>query len=84
MHLNALRTKKNNITSLQDAKYEGHNVPAVAIHTYWKNFQEPSTDEEDIDSIYTIQYEPAFITTIDDTNDNIKNGLKEEDFLILL
>lgn len=84
MHLNALRTKKNNVASLQDTKYEGHNVPAVAIHTYWKNFQGPNTDEEDIDRIYTVQYEPAFITTIDDSNDNIKDGLKEEEFIILL
>jgi len=96
MHLNALRTKKNNIAcaanSLDKKDSDLHNVPAVAIHTYWKNFQEPNMNTEDIDSIYTVQYEPAFITANDSTgdssgdstSDNIKNGLKIEEFMIFL
>jgi DNA 3'-phosphatase len=87
MHLNALRTKLNNTAILQE-KQDGdgqdrHNVPAVALHTYWKNFQVPNTDEEDIDIIYTVDFEPSFITEIDNIEEN-KYKLTKKDFMLLI
>lgn len=61
MHLNALRTKQVNICELQKKQHCGHNVPAVAIHTYWKYFEQVDIDKElGIDVVYTIGFEPRF------------------------
>ena len=58
MHLNALRTKQVNICVLQKKQHCGHNVPAVAIHTYWKHFEPVQLDKEtDIDVVYTLEWE---------------------------
>jgi bifunctional polynucleotide phosphatase/kinase len=88
MHSNALRTKLNNAASLQDDNDKNderiqHNVPAVALHTYWKNFQIPNTDDEDIDIIYKVDYDPVFIT---DTKEErgVTSRLTKEDFMMLM
>lgn len=61
LHLNALRTKIVNVCTLQNKKNCGHNVPAVAIHTYWKYFEPVDMDKEhDIDVVYTLSWEPRF------------------------
>jgi bifunctional polynucleotide phosphatase/kinase len=61
LHLNALRTKKVNICELQKKENCGHNVPAVAIHTYWKHFEPVQMDKEtDIDVVYTLEWEPRY------------------------
>jgi bifunctional polynucleotide phosphatase/kinase len=59
LHQNALRTKKVNVCSLHGRADCGHNVPAVAIHTYWKHFEPVDMDKEDIDVVYTIAWEPG-------------------------
>ena len=58
LHLNALRTKMVNVCELQKKDNCGHNVPAVAIHTYWKHFEPVDMDKEDIDVVYSIGFEP--------------------------
>jgi len=59
LHLNALRTKMVNVCKLQKKDNCGHNVPAVAIHTYWKHFEPVAMDKEpDIDVVYSIGFEP--------------------------
>ncbi len=60
LYQNALRTKNVNVCELQKQPNCGHNVPAVAIHTYWKHFEEIDMDKEDIDVVYTIEWEPVF------------------------
>ena len=61
LHLNALRTKMVNVCELQKKDNCGHNVPAVAIHTYWKHFEPVDMDKEpDIDVVYSIGFEPRF------------------------
>jgi len=61
LYQNALRTKKVNVCELRKQENCGHNVPAVAIHTYWKHFEEVDMDKElNIDVIYTITWEPVF------------------------
>jgi len=60
MHLNALRTKLNNTCVLNGENDCNHNVPAVAIHSYWKRFEEPNKDKEQIDYLFEIEYEPKF------------------------
>mgnify|MGYP003352063436 CR=1 FL=1 len=56
-----MRTKLVNICELQKKDNCGHNVPAVALHTYWKHFEIVDIDKEDIDILYTIYWEPTFI-----------------------
>jgi len=68
MHLNAIRTKENNACSLLklhnpelECELECddiHNVPAVAIHTYWKHFELPDKDLEGFDELYKIDFNP--------------------------
>lgn len=61
LHLNALRTKMVNVCELQKKENCGHNVPAVAIHTYWKHFEKVDMDKEpEIDVVYSIVFEPRF------------------------
>jgi bifunctional polynucleotide phosphatase/kinase len=61
LYQNALRTKKVNVCELRKQENCGHNVPAVAIHTYWKHFEEVDMNKElNIDVIYTITWEPVF------------------------
>jgi len=60
MHLNALRTKLNNTCVLNGENDCNHNVPAVAIHSYWKRLEEPNKDKEQIDYLFEIEYEPKF------------------------
>lgn len=58
LHLNVVRTKLVNICELQKKENCGHNVPAVAIHTYWKYFEPVDMDKEtDIDVVYSINWE---------------------------
>jgi bifunctional polynucleotide phosphatase/kinase len=59
LHLNAIRTKLINTCILKGNKDCKHNVPAVAIHSYWKRLEEPNK-KEDIDYIFEIEYEPIF------------------------
>ena len=64
MHLNAIRTKENNACSLLRQYNSGidcddvHNVPAVAIHTYWKHFEMPDKDLEGFDEFYKVDFNP--------------------------
>ena len=60
LHLNALRTKRVNVCELQKKDNCGHNVPAVAIYTYWKHFEPVDMDKESIDVVYSIEFEPRF------------------------
>jgi len=61
LHLNALRTKMVNVCELQKKQNCGHNVPAVAIHTYWKYLEPVNLDKEpNIDVVYTLGWEPQF------------------------
>ena len=85
MHLNALRTKINNIytelntipSSIKDDKDDkgdnkkdgkddnddsNSNVPAVAIHTYWKKLEIPDK-KENMNELFTIYFEPIFPKT---------------------
>ena len=63
MHLNALRTKLNNTCVLQGSKDCKHNVPAVAIHSYWKRLEQPDKEKEDFDYLFEIEYELQFSST---------------------
>ena len=76
LHLNALRTKINNICMMDEIGKEEckHNVPAVAIHSYWKRLENPEK-KEGIDYIFEIEYEPIF-TTIGKTS-----GITKEMFI---
>lgn len=75
MHLNALRTKINNIASIQGVNTnEMISVPAVAIHTYWKYFEpvnieiESSTpNASSIDKLFSIEFEPSFLEIENDS-----------------
>jgi len=59
LYQNALRTKLVNVCELQKKNNCGHNVPAVAIHTYWKHFEAIDMDKEpEIDVVYCIAWEP--------------------------
>jgi bifunctional polynucleotide phosphatase/kinase len=78
LHLNALRTKIVNVCVLNNRDNCGANVPAVAIHTYWKNLEIPDIEKEDFDILYTIQYEPIFMKC-----DRYENICKD-DFNLLL
>jgi DNA 3'-phosphatase len=75
LHLNALRTKLINTCVLNGEKDCKHNVPAVAIHSYWKRFEEPDKDKENINYLFEIEYEPIFTK---------KEGITQEMFNILL
>lgn len=75
MHLNALRTKLNNACVLQGSKDCKHNVPAVAIHSYWKRLEEPTMEKENFDYLFEIEYEPKF---------NKKEGITQNMFELLL
>lgn len=59
LHLNAIRTKLINTCILKGNKDCKHNVPAIAIHSYWKRLENPEK-KEGIDYIYDIEYEPIF------------------------
>lgn len=73
MHLNAIRTKENNACSLLKQHESGidcddvHNVPAVAIHSYWKHFEMPDKDLEGFDEFYNINFNP-----LDQNNQHFK------------
>ena len=54
-HLNKLRS----IKKLIEPSYHSKDVPAVAIHTYWKKFQVPSKDEK-FDKLIEFDFEPKF------------------------
>lgn len=71
LYQNAMRTKEVNVCHLQKKDSCGHNVPAVAIHTYWKYFEPVDMDKEDIDVIYTIAWEPVFKNQEDENARNI-------------
>jgi bifunctional polynucleotide phosphatase/kinase len=60
LHLNAIRTKLINTCILKGSKDCKHNVPAVAIHSYWKRLEEPNKEKENFDYIFEIEYEPIF------------------------
>jgi len=75
MHLNTLRTKINNTCVLQGFKDCNHNVPAVAIHSYWKRLEEPTMEKEKFDYLFEIEYEPKF---------NKKEGITQNMFELLL
>jgi bifunctional polynucleotide phosphatase/kinase len=75
MHLNALRTKITNRDELNKVASEGHSVPVVAIHTYWKHLEEPDIEKEGIDYLFKIEYEPSFDKT---------NGITKEQFSMFL
>lgn len=75
MHLNALRTKITNRDELNKVVSEGHSVPVVAIHTYWKHLEEPDAEKEGIDHLFKIEYEPVFTKT---------NGITKEQFSMFL
>jgi bifunctional polynucleotide phosphatase/kinase len=75
MHLNALRTKITNRDVLNNVINEGHSVPVVAIHSYWKHLEEPDREKEGIDYVFKIDYEPAFTKT---------GGITKEQFSMFL
>ena len=75
MHLNALRTKITNRDVLNKVINEGHSVPVVAIHSYWKHLEEPDREKESIDYVFKIDYEPNFTKA---------NGITKEQFSMLL
>lgn len=61
LHLNALRTKYINVCELQGKTNCDNNVPAVAIHTYWKYLELVDIDKEhNVDIVYTLGWEPLF------------------------
>jgi bifunctional polynucleotide phosphatase/kinase len=74
LHLNTLRTKIINTYVLKGSKDCKHNVPAVAIHSYWKRFEEPDKVKEDFDYIFEIEYEPIF-------NDKNSNSISKKMFI---
>jgi bifunctional polynucleotide phosphatase/kinase len=61
LYQNSIRTKEVNVCALHESASCGHNVPAVAIHAYWKHFEWVNIDKEDIDVVYTIEWEPILI-----------------------
>jgi bifunctional polynucleotide phosphatase/kinase len=71
LHLNAIRTKMNNVCSQQKDNTDDRedniecrtNVPAVAIHTYWKKLELPDKTREQFDELFTIHFEPLFQNT---------------------
>lgn len=71
LHLNALRTKLNNTCVLQGSKDCKHNVPAVAIHSYWKRLEQPDKEKEDFDYLFKIEYEPQFSLTEEGVTQNM-------------
>jgi predicted kinase len=75
LHLNALRTKLINTCVLNGVKDCKHNVPAVAIHSYWKRLEEPDKEKEKINNLFELEYEPLFTK---------KDGITQEMFNILL
>jgi len=54
-HLNKIRA----IRGVIDPEYHSKQVPAVAIHAYWKKFQEPTVDEG-FEKIVEMNFEPQF------------------------
>ncbi len=57
VHLNNLRQ----IKSLVNVDYHSKNVPIVAIHTFWKKFEKPTTNEN-FYKIVEFRFEPIFKT----------------------
>lgn len=95
LHQNALRTKMINACELNAISSCGSNVPAVAIHAYWKHFEAVDLDKEaNIDVLYTIDFEPVFLDIEiddargdaigDDINDTGRMALTEKDYKMLL
>jgi bifunctional polynucleotide phosphatase/kinase len=74
LHLNAIRTKLINTCILKGNKDCKHNVPAVAIHSYWKRLEEPNKEKENFDYIFEIEYEPIF-------NVDGKSGITHQMFI---
>lgn len=58
VHLNNLRQ----IKSVIDPDYHSKNVPIVAIHTFWKKFEKPTTTNENFYKIVEFKFEPIFKT----------------------
>jgi predicted kinase len=75
LHLNALRTKIMNRDILNKKIDEGHSVPAVAIHSYWKRFEKIDKTEEKIDYLFEMEYEPVF---------NKVDGISKEQFMLYI
>jgi bifunctional polynucleotide phosphatase/kinase len=57
IHLNNLRLTK----TVSDPTYHSKNVPMVAIHTFWKKFEKPTTNEN-FYKIVEFEFEPIFKT----------------------
>ena len=83
LHLNALRTKIINSCVLNGASDCKHNVPAVAIHSYWKRLEEPNINTELFDYLFEIEYEPIFNNINTNTNKNT-NSITKQMFELLL
>jgi bifunctional polynucleotide phosphatase/kinase len=66
-HLNELRSIKN----LVGDSYHSKDVPAVAIHTYWKRFQPPTLATDKFDKIIEFDFEPIFTTKKEKKNFSI-------------
>ena len=77
-HLNALRTKITNVQVLNNNVDEGHSVPAVAIHSYWKHLEEPNTASEHMLKVFKIDYEPVFHES------DKRECIRKEDFIMLI
>jgi bifunctional polynucleotide phosphatase/kinase len=60
LYQNSIRTKEVNVCALHESSSCGHNVPAIAIHAYWKHFEPVDINKENIDVLYTIAWEPVF------------------------
>ena len=58
VHLNNLRQIKSVIAP----DYHSKNVPIVAIHTFWKKFEKPTTTNENFYKIVEFKFEPIFKT----------------------
>jgi hypothetical protein len=61
IHLNKLRS----IKSLIDSSYHSKEVPAVAIHAYWKRFEKPTLETDQFSKIIEFDFEPNFATKED-------------------
>jgi bifunctional polynucleotide phosphatase/kinase len=61
IHLNKLRS----IKSLIDSSYHSKEVPAVAIHAYWKRFEKPTLETDKFSKIIEFDFEPNFATKED-------------------
>jgi bifunctional polynucleotide phosphatase/kinase len=65
MHMNEIRSKIAKIAEMNGEELEKPPVPDVAIHTYFKKFEEPDLDEG-IEKIYKVEYLPVFDEAMED------------------